>query len=282
MKYRGHCAAFIPAGTCMKPVCAELTLPPQGELVAAFAELVRQVESIARYLAAFEKGHFTHPDGRLDPLGGVTLEPAQAALISYLCRVCPSPLSLETGFGMGTSALIILGTRRFLRKPFEHFAFDPFGLDGGRGTVVESYLNAEFKNQFRRVRERSEIGVAKLVDQRGHNAAGLILIDGGHHFETVMTDFVLADLSCSEHGFIVFDDAAYPAVETLIDYVRRNRPNYALAHLPVPNTAVLQKRGPDLREWYAFTPFHVPQRRDWTPADPGSDSTIESALRSTS
>ena len=79
-----------------------------------------------------------------------------------------------------------------------------------------------------------------------------------------MTDFVLADKLCSEGGYIVLDDAWFPAIETVINYVKVNRPDYAVAHLAVPNCSVLKKLGPDTRAWDAFKPFDVPQRENWT------------------
>lgn len=94
-----------------------------------------------------------------------------------------------------------------------------------------------------------------MLDRRGLGVAGLIFIDGGHRFENVMTDFVLADQLCSPGGYVVLDDAWYPAIETVVNYVRANRPDYAVAHLPVPNCTVLKKVGQDERGWESFKPF---------------------------
>ena len=126
------------------------------------------------------------------------------------------------------------------------------------------YLIAEFGSLYNRVRKRSEVGLAQLIDKRGEGIAGLIFIDGSHHFENVMTDFVLADLLCCEGGYIILDDACFPAIETVVNYVSSNRSDYAVAHLAAPNLTVLKKRATDLREWSAFMPFPVPQRSGWT------------------
>ncbi len=185
-----------------------LGLPSQNELLDAFAGLTQQVEAIARCAAALESGRFTHPDGRTDDLGVVRLGLGQAALLSHLCRQCPTPLSIEIGFGMGSSAAVILGTRQAcLGNRFEHLIFDPYGLADGSGVVVQAYLEAQFDAQFKRMRKPSEIGLGQLLDERGPACAGLIFIDGGHRFENVMTDFVLSDQLCCEGGHIVFDDA---------------------------------------------------------------------------
>jgi uncharacterized protein YjbI with pentapeptide repeats len=251
------------AGSAPGELTNALILPSEEALVQELDQLAVQADSVRRYLAAFKAGYFTHPDGRTDALQEVALDPRQAALIAYLAGRCPSSLSVEVGFGMGSSAAVILGARRFSGDPFEHVVFDPYGLPGGRGCVVQSYLEAEFGAQFRRVEQRSEVGMARLVEERGEGSVGLVFIDGDHHFENVMVDFVLADLLCCRGGYIVFDDACFPAIESVINYIKRNRPDYAVAHLAVAGTSLVQKIRSDEREWYAFTPFEVPARSDW-------------------
>lgn len=238
-----------------------LSLPDEEALLTEFSALSHYSDAIRRYRLAYETRTFTDPAGRTETLD-VVLAPAEAALLSWLARRTPARLSIETGFGMGCSATVIVGARHAAGHDFEHLAFDPFRE---RGAVVQSYLEAGFGGKFRRLRERSEAGLGKLLGERGAQSVGLAFIDGGHHFETAMTDFRLADLLCCERGYIVFDDAALPAIETVVNYVRRNRADYAIAHLHVPNTTVLKKCGPDRRDWRDFKPFAVAQREDWTP-----------------
>jgi hypothetical protein len=247
-------------------VAEELKLPSGKQLVRDLKALASSEEAIALCQAALESGTFRHPDGRTDDLGVVRLSPEQAGLLAFLARECPKPLSIEVGFGMGSSAAVILGVRRLGGKAFAHLIFDPFGLSGGRGKVVQSYLEQRFPKCFRRVRKRSEIGLPRLVEEQGVGSAGLIFIDGGHRFENVMTDFVMADLLCCVGGYIVLDDAWFPAIETVVRYVERNRPDYAVAHLAVPNCTVLKRIGPDQRDWDDFKIFDVAQREDWTPS----------------
>ncbi|MGZ8399718.1 MAG: class I SAM-dependent methyltransferase [Methyloceanibacter sp.] len=160
------------------------------------------------------------------------LDVSRVALLSHLCMGCPTPLSLEVGFGMGSSATAILGTLALRGRRFEHLIFDPKGLSGGKGLVVADYLEREFRKRFQWLRQPSEIGLAKVLADRGDRCAGLIFIDGAHKFENVMTDFTLADRLCCEGGHIVFDDALYPAVETVLNYITANRPDYALHTCP--------------------------------------------------
>ena len=245
----------------------DLSLPSEDQLIALIRELAEKEEAVALTLEAVESGVFRHPDGRTDELEGVRFMPAQLGLLAWLAQQCPTALSLEIGFGMGSSAAVILGARKIAGKPFAHLIFDPFGLRKGRGDVVQDYLKARFPKGFRRVMKRSEVGLAALFDKMGRGPAGMIFIDGGHRFEQVMTDFVLADLLCCGGGTIILDDACYPAIETVINYVKSNRPDYAVAHLALPKTTVLRKMAADRRAWTKFTPFEVPQRHDWTPSE---------------
>jgi len=244
---------------------AEIALPSLDALLAELTALAPQSEAIARYLDAVRADAFTHPDGRRDPLDGMGLTEPAAALLSHLARHSPTPLSVEIGFGMGMSTSVILGTRRACGRRIQHYAFDPFGLPQNRGAVVEDYLKQQFKGRFLRVRERSEIGLGTLLKQHGRHIAGLIFIDGDHRFEHIIADFVLADLLCCPGGFIVFDDSWFPAIETAVNYIAANRPDYAVHHLPVNNLSFIQKIDTrDRRTWSAFKPFPVPQREDWT------------------
>ena len=239
---------------------------PSGKILEKLRALADKEEAVALCLAALETGTFRHPDGRADELGIVRLTMQQAGLLAYLAAECPKQMSIEVGFGMGSSAAVILGARRLSGSPFVHLIFDPFGLSSGQGNVVQSYLSARFPKGFRRIKKRSEIGLGQLLDRQGPGSAGLIFIDGGHRFENVMTDFVLADQLCCVGGHVVLDDALFPAIETVVRYVERNRPDYQVAHLAVDNCSVLKKVGKDKRDWDDFKPFEVPQREDWTPS----------------
>ncbi len=256
-----------------------LLTPPPETLTAELLDRAHRDDAISRCLAAIDSGCFAHPDGRTDPLLNVVISRAQAALISHMAHRCPSLISVEVGFGMGSSAAIIMGTRRLSGQPFEHVVLDPFGLSDGRGVVVESYLTEAFGAAFRRIRQSSEVGLGQLVAESGRASVGLVMIDGGHHFEQVVADFVLADRLCCVGGVIVLDDAWYPAIEALVNYVRANRADYAIADVSDANMAVLQKVGPDRRAWSHFQPFEAPRRADWTPS-PEAEAQIARRARS--
>lgn len=236
-------------------------LPGRMELLSHVHALAEKVPDVARCLLTQSEGRFIHPDGRTDELKGVSLKPSQLGLLSYLSQRCPTSLSVEAGFGMGSSAMMILASRLAMGRPFEHFVFDPWGLN--RGGIVESYLISEYPEYFKRIWKYSSVGFANLLDQRGKGCVGFVFIDGAHYFENVMGDFVLADLLCCAGGYLALDDVWYPPVEAAINYIKTNRHDYVFEETDVPNMAVFRKIDYDKRNWDTFTPFEVPDRSDW-------------------
>ncbi len=234
----------------------------RAALIAHIEALARTDAVIARCLDASRTGVFKHPDGRTDALLDVRMSPAQLGLLSLLAAQCPRPASVEFGFGMGSSTTTILATRRRAREPFKHIVFDATGL-AGRGEVVQSFLIDEFGPAFERRYLRSEIGGPALVSEAGAGSCGLVFLDGCHRFENVMADFVAADLLCCLGGFVVLDDVLAPAVECAVNYIARNRPDYALFNFEAESLVVLQKISPDEREWSDFRPFEAPARSNW-------------------
>lgn len=245
-----------------------LQIPDRPELDRGLTELSTKSDAVSRCLAALEAGSFTDPAGRTEALGNVRLSRSEVALLAHLSRNCPKPLSIEIGFGMGSSAAVMLGSRADAGEPFEHLIFDPHGLGSGRGAIVEAYLKEHFGGHFQRFWEHSAIGLARIWAERGPGSAGLIFIDGSHLFESVLTDFYLADRLCCVGGAIVFDDALFPAIETVIQYVIANRPDFEVHHLIADNATVAVRVDEDRRSWDAFTPFAVPQRAGWMSAEP--------------
>jgi predicted O-methyltransferase YrrM len=229
-------------------------------------KLTATSDAARRALRAVSDGVFQDPDGNQDPHQGVGLAPVQLALLAYLARNCTTGLTIDIGFGMGSSATIIMAARAAQGGTFEHIAFDPYGLPDGRGRIVQRYLETTFPSNFKRIALQSELGLARLITERGRDCCGLILIDGDHRFDQVITDFFLADKLCPVGGYIVFDDALYPAIETAVNFVATNRPDYEVSHLPVWNTSIARRVRREQPSWDMFKPFAVPQRTGWTAA----------------
>jgi hypothetical protein len=165
---------------------------------------------------------------------------------------------------MGSSCAIALAAREDAGLPLEHVVFDPYGLSNGAGSVVSDYLEQTYGSGFTRVWELSEIGLAMLCHERGPGSAGMVFIDGNHRFDNIMVDFVLADHICAPGSPILLDDARFPAIETAINFIERNRPEIELLRFPAENTCLLFKLRDHKLGWGDFEPFEVPNRRGWT------------------
>lgn len=250
----------------LEAVRAEPSLPSLDSLAEDFWGLVDRSKVAARCLDASSQGVFRTPDGSEAPLTLAHISPAALAFVAHLSRACPTDLSIDIGFGMGMSVAMALAARADLGHSFRHIAFDPWGLgaDGTDGDIVQQYLEAEFGDSFQRIWKPSQIGMAQLLDSEGYGCAGYVFIDGGHTFEQVMVDFSLADHLCCLGGHIVFDDANFPAIETVVEYVRANRSDYAVWHQATANTSILRKISYERPAWDSFEPFAVATRRNWT------------------
>lgn len=240
--------------------------------IPATAQLMRELELLADAdiaagcaVQALRTGEFMSPNGDREPLGQVKVPIEQAALIAWLAGNCETRLSMEAGLGMGMTASIILAARVRAGHDFDHVVFDPKGLRNGRGSVVRELLNEQFGDRFQWVRKKSQLGIAGLVSAGPVERSEFILLDGDHHFDGVLSDFFLADQVLNQGGFMVLDDAGFPAIESLVQFIIHNRSDYEVSMLEIPNTAVLRKVSADERGWEHFVPFSVSPRKNWTP-----------------
>ncbi len=245
-----------------RPTC----LPSTAVLVAQLRDLAAKNDTVARVVAASQSRVFTHPDGRQEELGLIGLTLDQLAIIAFIARNCRTAASVEVGFGMGTSALLILAVRtQFSPDPgeFTHWVFDPYGLPDQKGRIVEEYIQSLFGERYKRVWRTSEVGLAALQEQLGTASTDFVLVDGSHRFENVLTDFLLSDALCRVNGHILMDDYAYPAVETAINYLVSNRKDYSINVSAADNFAILAKISAEQPSWGDFTPFDVSDLTDW-------------------
>lgn len=242
---------------------SQWSVPPIDALLHNLKRIVDEEDAAARTLRAIRHGAFVDRDGRRDVLHGLYNPPRQIALLCWLAQRCERQLSVEVGFGMGSTASCILSARRTVGNEFEHIVFDRWGVGAGRGEITQNYLTEEFPGCFQRQWRLSSVGLAFLLEEYGESCTDLILVDGDHRFDGVMTDFHIADRLLAKHGFMVLDDAAYPGVESLVNFVLANRHDYEVSCLEIENTAVFRKVSRDIRDWSHFRPFQVSDRHDW-------------------
>lgn len=243
-----------------------LAIPSTSSLVAELRSLSSKIDAVGRIVEGVDTRRFVAPDGRVEDMGVVCLSIEQLALLAYFARHCRTAVSVEIGFGMGTSALLIAAIRAHFwsgsEQP-EHWVFDPYGMGEMRGQIIETYLNAQYGTIYKRVLRTSQVGLGLMQEELGPGVTDFVFIDGSHRLENVLTDFVLSDELCRLGGHIMLDDYSYPGVETAVTYLQRNRRDYTVNTTAADNFAIMKKVSRMRPGWGQFTPFPVSELSDW-------------------
>ena len=219
---------------------------------------------LSRLDKALACGRFVDGHGnveRLDDERGISA--LEVALIHFLVTTLKPVVTVETGFGLGVSALAFLaGTAEYERHK-RHFSIDPLGLPG-RGSTIRNYIERTYYRRFTYVRERSEYALPRLITSGEVVDCSVSLVDGSHLFEIIMSDVTFLDRTTPVGGCIILDDAIFPAIETVINFFRANKSNYDVIEFG-PAVVLVKIAAADSRKWNHFRPFLVPDRTDWTP-----------------
>ncbi|MCX5569566.1 class I SAM-dependent methyltransferase [Kaistia nematophila] len=218
-----------------------------------------------RFLSMMEDGFVADEDGHREPLTHIGIDIDSVGVVYFLTRTLKAAYTVETGFGMGTSAMSMLAAK-FDMPDHRHISIDPFGLSDGAGLVLLRHLESRYGDHFERVWEASELALPAMVKRGEDRPLMLAMIDGDHRFDGALVDFFYMDRLLAVDGRILIDDIAYPAVETLLNFITTNKPNYLIEE--IGRFAVLRKReADDQRQWDHFRAFAVPKRQDWTPRE---------------
>src|SRR5438309_3537643 len=98
-------------------------IPSWPQLLANFDNLVAAQPLLRRMRDAVETGRFTAPDGQSDDME-MRLPVSSMAILAWLAARCRSAMSVEVGFGQGSSATAILAARRQAGHNFQHIVYD--------------------------------------------------------------------------------------------------------------------------------------------------------------
>jgi cephalosporin hydroxylase len=106
---------------------------------------------------------------------------------------------------------------------------------------------------FSFIEDRSDHTATDL--SRSNSTFEVIFIDGNHRFDDVLVDFYLYAPLCATGGHIIFDDMWMRSIQTVVAFVRSNRPDFVEVPTPEANVCVFQKIGDDVRTWNNFHEF---------------------------
>lgn len=161
--------------------------------------------------------------------------------------------TLEVGFAHGVSAAYILAA-----TGSPHYAIDPYAdAYGELGLKNLKTLNVDTLCHLER-------DLAHHVLPRLLNAGRrfeFAFVDGDHKFDMTFVEFYYLDLMIEQGGHIMFHDAWMPSIQHIAAWIRGNKKNYRFIEATPANLILVQKAGPDTRDWRDFTEFCVPTSR---------------------
>jgi predicted O-methyltransferase YrrM len=161
--------------------------------------------------------------------------------------------TLEVGFAHGVSAAYILAA-----TGSPHYAIDPYadtygelGLKNLKALNVDTLCHLE--------RDLAHHVLPRLLSSG--RRFEFAFVDGDHKFDTTFVEFYYLDLIIDHGGYIMFHDSWMPSIQQMAAWIRWNKTNYRFIETTQANLILVQKVGPDTRDWRHFTEFSVPMSR---------------------
>lgn len=193
-------------------------------------------------------------DGQRHPIDSVTrISPSQGMWLYELWRKLKPRETLEIGMGYGFSTLFILAAAAI--DGSHHTAIDPFQRSHWCAIGLANAESLGAASSFRFIEQRSDRTAVDLA--RESRSFDLIFIDGNHRFDDVLVDFYLYAELCRVGGMIIFDDTWMSSIQSVLSFIRSNRPDFRELRTPEPNVALFEKIAEDTRLWTHFRSFRT-------------------------
>lgn len=141
----------------------------------------------------------------------------EGTLLLDLVRKDPSiHETLEVGCAYGLSSLFI--AEGLKTKPNGHHTIiDPFQNGCWEGVGIHNLRKSGFA-AFDLIEDRSEFALPAML-KVGESRFDLVFIDGFHTFDHTLLDCFYATRLLRVGGYLVVDDASFPAIRRVIDYL---------------------------------------------------------------
>ena len=162
--------------------------------------------------------------------------------------------TLEIGMAYGVSTAYIMMATKGL-----HYAVDPYQHSSKYGGLgIKNIKKLKLKHNLKFIEDFSHAALPRLNKKR--LGFDFIFIDGGHNFDTAFVDFYFSDLLLNNNGYILLHDTWLLSIQTVAEWIRRNKVNYKKIKFAAKNCILLQKSGDDKRKWYHFKSFTVKKK----------------------
>jgi predicted O-methyltransferase YrrM len=241
----------------------------ESEIASAF-DAAAQTEPGERHLAeVYRTGVMYSVNNEPVMLNDTSLGLTEGRILWYLSRQFRPPVIIETGFGRGGSAAFFLTALSAWKGRL--ISIDPAFRSWAQDTGATYIDNLGFSGNHTLIEEPSELALANIISQKLVENLKLSYIDGSHHFDGTLIDFIYLDRLTEIGGIIAIDDAHAPAVRTLASYIAHNLP-YQL-HYATSRLVLCKKLAHLDREWCHFKPFQSSPKTDWDVHDARPDAT---------
>ncbi len=234
---------------------AKATARSQERRRAQEAQVAALPQPFARLLLSMYRGEpQLGTDGKqhkLDLGTGVTMADG-LYLYNLTLQVKPRRIA-EVGVGQGFSTMFLLAALH-ANQHGSYVGMDPFEYSLWNGAAVQKAKEAGMASRFRFLTEYSTYALPQLRAEK--DSFDLIFIDGDHKFDSVLTDFILANGVCAASCHVVLHDPWMKSVSKAVRFIENNRADYARRPVPAGvNMVAFQKVGLDTRPWTHFTDF---------------------------
>lgn len=159
------------------------------------------------------------------------ISPAEAELISATIEELQAARTLEIGLALGLSALAICGAIA-TRPGARHIILDPSqnSPTNWDGIGLYNLERAGFKSLIEFYEQPSAVALPAL--QAAGTRLDFAFVDGRHTFDHVLIDFFYIDQMLRVGGVIMFDDADWPSIRSVIRFMVANRAYTVYKTLP--------------------------------------------------
>ena len=235
-------------------------------MISSTEELTAEVLAASQHetptkelLEVYRTGTMYSTNGERVLLNQTSLGLTEGRVLWHLARTLRPNLIIETGFGRGGSAAFLLaavapwGGRVISIDPaFRHWAQDA-------GLRYLERLGVAGCHKL--IEKPSEFALAELASDPATERLKISYIDGSHHFDGTLIDFMYFDRLTEVGGVIAIDDAHAPAVRTVASFVANNLPYHL--HYVTRRLILCYKKAQLEREWCHFKPFQSSENSDW-------------------
>ena len=164
--------------------------------------------------------------------------------------------TLEVGCAYGISSLNICAALKG-RAGAKHVIVDPFQRAQWESVGISNLLR-DGMNWFELIEERSEFALPRITAQR-EGQFQFVFIDGWHTFDHTILDCFYATRLLAVGGYLVIDDANFPAIAKAIrcleTYPCYQRIASVKADEVKDSLVALRKRADDTRPWNWYADF---------------------------